>query len=84
MAPPPPTAPKATINRSEAINLKNRRASNRALPYPKNMSPSSVWFFTADNTYKACSAFTRVTACTLALSPVRDTHSEGFSYLSPP
>ena len=26
------------------------------------------------------SAFTRVTACTLALSPIRDTHSEGFSY----
>src|SRR4029077_18948694 len=30
--------------------------------------------------YKACSAFTRVTACTLALSPIRDTHSEGFSH----
>src|SRR5271169_1350490 len=30
--------------------------------------------------FKACSAFTRVTACTLALSPIRDTHSEGFSY----
>ena len=26
---------------------------------------------------KACSAFTRVTACTLALSPIRDTLSEG-------
>jgi len=25
-------------------------------------------------------SFTRVTACTLALSPIRDTHSEGFSY----
>ena len=31
--------------------------------------------------FEACSAFTRVTACTLALSPMRDTHSEGFSYL---
>src|SRR5215469_838608 len=31
--------------------------------------------------FEACSAFTRVTACTLALSPIRDTHSEGFSYL---
>src|SRR3974390_308391 len=30
--------------------------------------------------FEACSAFTRVTACTLALSPSRDTHSEGFSY----
>src|SRR5260221_14745598 len=27
----------------------------------------------------ACSAFTHVAACTLALSPIRDTHSEGFS-----
>src|SRR5271156_3955937 len=30
--------------------------------------------------FEACSAFTRVTACTLALSPIRDTHSEGFSH----
>src|SRR6516164_6916109 len=30
--------------------------------------------------YKACSAFTRVTACTLALSPIRDTLTEGFSH----
>src|ERR1700751_4627391 len=30
--------------------------------------------------FEACLAFTRVTACTLALSPIRDTHSEGFSY----
>src|SRR5881396_165627 len=30
--------------------------------------------------FEACSAFTRVTACTLALSPMRDTLSEGFSY----
>src|SRR5262245_47284491 len=30
--------------------------------------------------FEACSAFTRVTACTLALSPVRDTLSEGFSH----
>src|SRR5580692_11498378 len=29
--------------------------------------------------FEACSAFTRVAACTLALSPIRDTHSEGFS-----
>src|SRR5258705_3753062 len=29
---------------------------------------------------EACSAFTRVAACTLALSPIRDTHSEGFSH----
>src|SRR5467141_4801412 len=30
--------------------------------------------------FEDCSAFTRVTACTLALSPIRDTHSEGFSH----
>jgi hypothetical protein len=30
--------------------------------------------------FEACSAFTRVAACTLALSPIRDTHSEGFSH----
>ena len=30
--------------------------------------------------FEVCSAFTRVTACTLTLSPIRDTHSEGFSY----
>src|SRR5262249_11783228 len=31
--------------------------------------------------FEACSAFTRVAACTLAPSPIRDTLSEGFSYL---
>src|SRR6201987_3413116 len=30
--------------------------------------------------FEACSAFTRVTACTLALPPIHDTLSEGFSY----
>src|ERR1700693_4393942 len=30
--------------------------------------------------FEACSAFTRVAACTLARSPVRDPHSEGFSH----
>src|SRR6266404_4764752 len=30
--------------------------------------------------FEACSAFTRVAACTLALSPIRDTHSESFSH----
>src|SRR5262245_33106688 len=30
--------------------------------------------------FEDCSAFTRVAACTLALSPIRDTLSEGFSY----
>jgi hypothetical protein len=30
--------------------------------------------------FEACSAFTRVTVCTLALSPIRDTLIEGFSH----
>ena len=30
--------------------------------------------------FEACSAFTRVAACTLALSPIRDTLPEGFSH----
>jgi hypothetical protein len=30
--------------------------------------------------FETCSAFTRVTACTLALSPIRDSLSEGFSH----
>src|SRR5216117_808664 len=30
--------------------------------------------------FEACSAFTRVTACTLALSPIRDTLTRGFSH----
>src|ERR1700716_4044602 len=30
--------------------------------------------------FEACPAFTRVTACTLALSPIRDTLIEGFSH----
>src|SRR5271166_1300815 len=31
--------------------------------------------------FEVCSAFTRVAACTLALSPIRDTLIEGFSHL---
>src|SRR5438309_9962074 len=30
--------------------------------------------------FEACPAFTRVAACTLALSPIRDTLIEGFSH----
>ena len=30
--------------------------------------------------FEACSTFTRVAACTLALSPIRDTLPEGFSH----
>jgi hypothetical protein len=38
------------------------------------------WTRSAIPSDSASSLFTRVTACTLALSPIRDTHSEGFSY----
>src|SRR6266446_2064139 len=34
--------------------------------------------------FEACSTFTRVAACTLALSPIRDTLIEGFSHLKAP
>jgi hypothetical protein len=30
--------------------------------------------------FEACSAFTRVAACTLARLPIRSPHSEGFSH----
>ena len=33
--------------------------------------------------FEDCSAFTRVAACTLALSPIRDTLIEGFSHFVP-
>src|SRR5260370_36185476 len=33
--------------------------------------------------FEACSAFTSVAACTLALSPIRDTLIEGFSHFVP-
>ena len=47
--------------------------ASRSLSAPRRVGLRIVLF-------EACSAFTRVTACTLALSPIRDTHSEGFSY----
>jgi hypothetical protein len=33
-----------------------------------------------DNLFEVCTAFTCVAACTLALPPIRDTLSEGFSH----
>ena len=33
-----------------------------------------------DHLFEVCPAFTRVAACTLALPPIRDTLSEGFSH----
>jgi len=42
--------------------------------------PPDTTLLTLPSSYKACSAFTRVAACTLALSPIRDTLIEGFSH----
>ena len=51
------------------------RSPNRiSLPrYDCQVGPHIVLF-------EVCTAFTRVAACTLALSPIRDTLSEGFSH----
>jgi|HubBroStandDraft_4_1064222.scaffolds.fasta_scaffold545257_1 hypothetical protein len=45
MTPTTPTL-KSTINRSEPVNLGPKQGP----PYPKDVSPSSVWSFTASNT----------------------------------
>jgi hypothetical protein len=42
--------------------------------------PEGVVGSACASSFSRCSAFTRVTACTLSPSPIRDTHSEGFSY----
>ena len=49
-------------------------------PSKKITGARSKSALTENAPYKACSAFTRVAACTLALPPIRDTLSEGFSY----
>src|SRR5271169_1778864 len=49
-------------------------------PSKKITGARSKSALTENAPYKACSAFTRVTACTLALSPIRDTLTEGFSH----
>jgi transposase len=47
---------------------------------PPEYGPYTTIYNRFNRWVEACSAFTRVTACTLALSPIRDTHSEAFSY----
>jgi hypothetical protein len=55
--------------------------SDRFVVPPKKITGArSKSTLTENAPYKACSAFTRVAACTLALSPMRDTLIEGFSY----
>src|SRR6202011_5150407 len=49
-------------------------------PSKKITGARSKSALTENAPYKACSPFTRVAACTLALPPIRDTLSEGFSY----
>ena len=47
---------------------------------PYQPSPKGSSGRPAHRPFEACSAFTRVAACTLAPSPIRDAHSEGFSH----
>src|ERR1700721_1961757 len=49
-------------------------------PTKKITGARSKSALTENAPYKACSAFPRVAACTLALSPIRDTLIEGFSH----
>ena len=49
-------------------------------PSKKITGARSKSALTENAPYKACSAFTRVAACTLALPPIRDTLIEGFSH----
>ena len=49
-------------------------------PTKKITGARSKSTLTENAPYKACSAFTRVAACTLALPPIRDTLIEGFSH----
>jgi len=49
-------------------------------PTKKITGARSKSALTENAPYKACSAFTRVAACTLALPPIRDTLIEGFSH----
>jgi len=52
-----------------------RSPSHISLPWYDGQVGPHIFIF------EVCSAFTRVAACTLALPPIRDTLSEGFSHL---
>jgi len=41
---------KSTINPSEPLNLKKQKGPKTGPPYPKDLSPYSVWLFIAGNT----------------------------------
>src|SRR5712671_4504944 len=58
-----------------------RSVTQPCQPSPKGLSgrPAHRPFRGLLSVFEACLAFTLVAACTLALSPIRDTHSEGFS-----
>jgi hypothetical protein len=67
-----PVLPQSVIDRALATNLQGagrRGKAEEALQQLREIMRKLK-----------LSAFTRVTACTLALSPIRDPHSEGFSY----
>src|SRR5713226_7593592 len=66
----PPPIPRCSSWARSSLNS----PSHFSLPrYGSRVGPHIVLF-------EACSAFTRVAACTLALSPIRDTLIEGFSH----
>ena len=52
----------------------------RSFAQPYQPSPVRRPGRPAHNLFEVCTAFTCVAACTLALSPIRDTLSEGFSH----
>src|SRR3979490_2519689 len=65
-----PPVPRCSSGAQSSLNS----PSHFSLPrYGSRVGPHIVLF-------EACSAFTRVAACTLALSPIRDTLIEGFSH----
>src|SRR6266852_1608449 len=66
----PPPIPRCS---SGALPSLNSPSHFRLPRYGSRVGPHIVLF-------EACSAFTRVAACTLALSPIRDTLIEGFSH----
>src|SRR5215211_8826169 len=66
----PPPVPRCSGWASSSLISPDRISLPR---YGSRVGPHIVLF-------GACSAFTRVAACTLALSPIRDTLIEGFSH----
>src|SRR6202051_2740149 len=79
---PSQTATVCEVDRARKRAASRKRAQN--LGYRTNNRWRLITrkrpHLTATCSCEACSAFTRVTACTLALSPIRDTLTRGFSH----